>query len=449
MLNIVIVGRPNVGKSTLFNRLIKKDLSIVSEEAGTTRDYKEYEAEIADIKFKLTDLAGLDFSKKDKIILLINKFIHKCIDNSNIILMVIDANVGITSDDVKISNLLRKTNKPVILLGNKSEKKNIQFKVSEGWSLGLGPPIVFSALHGIGIDDLYERIKEFENKKTILNLKKLPTNIHNNPSIKIAFVGKPNTGKSTLINKLLGYERMITSKESGTTHDSIELAFKWKNNNFTLIDTAGMRKKSKLKEDLEYRFVGSSLKAIKHTNIAILVVDGTDELNKQDLSIARWIIEEGRALILCINKWDLIINKQEVFNNFYKRLQRSLPDMSKSQIVKSSGLLGLGIDEILNLSVDIYKNWNERLTTSILNNWFSKIIEDHPPPLASSKKRIKLQYISQVKSRPPTFVIFSNYSDDLPNSYITYIKSKLRDHFQLFGVPLRIKIRKKKNPYIN
>ena len=449
MLNIVIAGRPNVGKSTLFNRLIKKDLSIVSEEAGTTRDYKEYEAEIADISFKLTDLAGLEFSKKDKIIGLVNKLIHRCIDKANIILMVIDANVGITSEDVKISNLLKKTSKPVILLGNKSEKKNIQFKVSEGWSLGLGPPIVFSALHGIGIDDLYERIKELENKKTILKQKPQLINTNNRESIKIAFVGKPNTGKSTLINKLLGYERMITSNQSGTTHDSIELAFKWKSNNFTLIDTAGMRKKSKLKKDLEYRFVGSSLKAIKHTNIAILVIDGTDELNKQDLSIARWIIEEGRALILCINKWDLIIHKQEVFNNFYKRLQKSLPEMSKSQIVKSSGLLGSGVDELLNLSIDIYKNWNERLKTSMLNDWFSKIIEGHPPPLAASKKRIKLQFISQVKSRPPTFVIFSNYSNDLPNSYVTYIKSKLRDHFQLFGVPLRIKIKKKNNPYVN
>jgi len=447
MLNIIIVGRPNVGKSTLFNRLIKKNLAVISEKAGTTRDYKEFEAEIADIKFNLTDQAGFEFDQKDKVISFINKSIYLNIEKADIIIMVFDSVVGITSEDKKISKILKKYNKEIILLGNKSENNNIQYRVSEGWSLGLGEPIAFSALHGVGIDELYNRIKEFITPEKEQDFPKSINEKNKNPHIKITFVGKPNTGKSTLINTLLGYERLVTSPESGTTHDSIEMNFEWNKIQFTLIDTAGLRRKSKVKESLEYKIVGASLKAIKNTNIAILVVDGTEDLNKQDLSIARWVIEEGRALILCINKWDLIIKKQEVFNKFFNRLQRSLPEMSKSQIIKSSGKIGLGIDEILKLSVVLYDNWNERLKTSILNNWFAKIIEDHPPPLAKSGKRIKLQYISQVKSRPPTFVVFANFSDDLPDSYIRYIKSKLTDNFELYGVPLRLKIRKKKNPY--
>ena len=447
MLNIIIVGRPNVGKSTLFNRLIKKNLAVISEKAGTTRDYKEFEAEIADIKFNLTDQAGFEFDQKDKVISFINKSIYLNIEKADIIIMVFDSVVGITSEDKKISKILKKYNKEIILLGNKSENNNIQYRVSEGWSLGLGEPIAFSALHGVGIDELYNRIKEFITPEKEQDFPKSINAKNKSPHIKITFVGKPNTGKSTLINTLLGYERLVTSPESGTTHDSIEMNFEWNKIQFTLIDTAGLRRKSKVKESLEYKIVGASLKAIKNTNIAILVVDGTEDLNKQDLSIARWVIEEGRALILCINKWDLIIKKQEVFNKFFNRLQRSLPEMSKSQIIKSSGKIGLGIDEILKLSVVLYDNWNERLKTSILNNWFAKIIEDHPPPLAKSGKRIKLQYISQVKSRPPTFVVFANFSDDLPDSYIRYIKSKLTDNFELYGVPLRLKIRKKKNPY--
>ena len=447
MLNIIIVGRPNVGKSTLFNRLIKKNLAVISEKAGTTRDYKEFEAEIADIKFNLTDQAGFEFDQKDKVISFINKSIYLNIEKADIIIMVFDSVVGVTSEDKKISKILKKYNKEIILLGNKSENNNIQYRVSEGWSLGLGEPIAFSALHGVGIDELYNKIKELITPKKEQDFPKSINTQNINPNIKITFVGKPNTGKSTLINTLLGYERLVTSPESGTTHDSIEMNFEWNKVQFTLIDTAGLRRKSKVKESLEYKIVGASLKAIKNTNIAILVVDGTEDLNKQDLSIARWVIEEGRALILCINKWDLIIKKQEVFNKFFNRLQRSLPEMSKSQIIKSSGKIGLGIDEILKLSVVLYDNWNERLKTSILNNWFAKIIEDHPPPLAKSGKRIKLQYISQVKSRPPTFVVFANFSDDLPDSYIRYIKSKLTDNFELYGVPLRLKIRKKKNPY--
>ena len=442
MLNIVIVGRPNVGKSTLFNRLIKKNISIISEKAGTTRDYREFDAEIADIKFNLTDHAGFEFNQKNQLISFINKSIYKNLEKANIILMVFDSVVGVTSEDKKISKILKKFNKPTILLGNKSENASVKYQVSEGWSLGLGTPIAFSALHGVGIDELYSRINEFttpQKEQDLLSNK--------NQNIKIAFVGKPNTGKSTLINTLLGYERLVTSSESGTTHDSIEIDFEWNKNKFKLIDTAGLRRKSKVKENLEYKFVGASLNAIKNTNIAILVLDGTEDLNKQDLSIARWVIEEGRALILCINKWDLIEKKQEVFNNFFSRLKRSLPEMSKSQIIKSSGRVGIGIDELLQLSVEIYENWNKRLKTSVLNNWFEKIIQNHPPPLSKSGKRIKLQYISQVKSRPPTFVIFGNFSDDLPGSYLRYIKSKLTDYFKLYGVPLRIKIRKKKNPY--
>ena len=240
---------------------------------------------------------------------------------------------------------------------------------------------------------------------------------------------------------------MITSSLSGTTHDAIDINIVWGNNNFTFIDTAGMRKKSKIKEGLEYKFVGSSLRAIKLTNIAILVLDSTEKLNKQDLSIARWVIEEGRALILCLNKWDLINEKQKTFNNFLMRLKRSLPEMEHSKIIKTSGRLGLGINDIFEVSTRVFKQWNRRLQTSALNNWFVRVLQEHPPPLVNGR-RIKLQYISQVKSRPPTFVIFCNNPDGLPSSYSRYLKSKLRENFSFDGVPLRINLRKKKNPYI-
>ena len=448
MMNIVIVGRPNVGKSTLFNRLINKKLSIVSEIQGTTRDYKEFETSIADLKFKITDLAGFEFDFKDELIKSINNMIYDQIKKANLIIMMFDANIGITSEDTRISKFLKKYNKIVILLGNKSEKLNSKYNVSEGWSLGFGEPIPFSAVHGIGVDELYERIKK-EVKRPILNLdKKIEENNSNKKSsIKITFIGKPNTGKSTLINRLLGYNRVITSSLSGTTHDSIEMDFVWKNYEFTIVDTAGMRKKSKIKEELEYKFVGSSLQAIKLTNIAVLVLDSSEELNKQDLSIARWVIEEGRALILCLNKWDLIQEKQKTFDKLLSRLNRSLPNMTHSKIVKTSGKLGLGIDNIFEVAIEVYNKWNRRLQTSALNNWFGKVLEEHPPPM-SGGKRIKLQYISQVKSRPPTFIIFCNNPDGLPDSYIRYLTSKLRENFNFEGVPLRINLRKKKNPYV-
>ena len=448
MINIVIVGRPNVGKSTLFNRLINKRLSIVSEIEGTTRDYKEFKTSIADLKFKITDLAGFEFDLKDDLIKSINNIIYNRIEKASLIIMMFDANIGLTSEDIRISKFLKKYNKVVILLGNKSEKLNSKYYVSEGWSLGFGEPIPFSALHGDGIDELYERIKKEVNRPLFDKDEEIEDN---NPSkqssIKITFIGKPNTGKSTLINNLLGYNRMITSSLSGTTHDSVEIDFVWKNSKFTIVDTAGMRKKAKIKEELEYKFVGSSLQAIKLTNIAVLVLDSSEELNKQDLLIARWVIEEGRALILCLNKWDLIREKQITFNKFLSRLNRSLPDMRHSKIVKTSGKLGSGIDDIFEVAIEVFNKWNRRLKTSILNGWFVKVLEDHPPPM-SGGKRIKLQYISQVKSRPPTFVIFCNNPDGLPASYIRYLTSKLRENFNFEGVPLRINFRKKKNPYI-
>ena len=446
MLNIVIVGRPNVGKSTLFNRLAKKNISIVSEITGTTRDYREFETSIADLKFKITDLAGFEFNFKDELINSINDMIYEQIEKSNLIIMMFDASVGITSDDMHISKFLKKEKKIVILLGNKSEKLNSKYNVSEGWSLGFGDPIPFSAVHGNGIDELYERIKIETNRSFIVDKNEENYSIQKS-SIKIALIGKPNTGKSTLINKLLGYNRMITSPLSGTTHDAVDINIVWGNNNFTFIDTAGMRKKSKIKEGLEYQFVGSSLRAIKLTNIAVLVLDSTEKLNKQDLSIARWVIEEGRALILCLNKWDLINEKQKTFNDFLMRLKRSLPEMEHSKIIKTSGKLSLGINDIFEVSTRVFKQWNRRLQTSALNNWFVKVLQEHPPPLASGR-RIKLQYISQVKSRPPTFIIFCNNPDGLPSSYSRYLKSKLRENFGFDGVPLRINLRKKKNPYI-
>ena len=446
MLNIVIVGRPNVGKSTLFNRLAKKNISIVSEVIGTTRDYREFETSIADLKFKITDLAGFEFNFKDELINSINDMIYEQIEISNLIIMMFDASVGITSDDILISKFLKKKKKIVILLGNKSEKINSKYNVSEGWSLGFGDPIPFSAVHGNGIDELYERIK-IETNRNFTVVENKENNFTQKSSIKIALIGKPNTGKSTLVNKLLGYDRMITSSLSGTTHDAIDINIVWGNNNFTFIDTAGMRKKSKIKEGLEYKFVGSSLRAIKLTNIAILVLDSTEKLNKQDLSIARWVIEEGRALILCLNKWDLINEKQKTFNDFLMRLKRSLPEMEHSKIIKTSGRLGLGINDIFEVSTIVFKQWNRRLQTSALNNWFIRVLQEHPPPLVNGR-RIKLQYISQVKSRPPTFVIFCNNPDGLPSSYSRYLKSKLRENFSFDGVPLRINLRKKKNPYI-
>ena len=453
MLKIAIVGRPNVGKSTLFNRLTGRNLALISEQAGTTMDFREHKASIAEIEFLLTDMAGVELSDKGDLSEKINEQIVNCINETDLVFLLFDVSVGITGEDIQFAKTLKKTKKPIILIGNKSESKERALNVFEGWNLGLGKPIAFSAAHGQGINELYESIKEFLILKNKSNFGQelIESSINEdikNSHMKITFVGRPNTGKSTLVNNILGYDRMLTGPKSGITHDAIETELNWKGIPFQLIDTAGMRRKSKIFEELEYKTIGDSLRAIKFTNIAVLMLDGREKLNKQDLAIARWVIEEGRALIICINMWDVVNEKEVVFNLLKSRLERSLPQIKGVSVLKISGLLGNGVNQLMVESKKVYEVWNKRITTNVLNKWLENVTEFHPPPMAKGR-RIKLLYISQVKTRPPSFVIFSNQPSYLPISYLRYLTSKLREDFNLTSVPIRLMTRKKDNPYIN
>ena len=450
MLKIAIVGSPNVGKSTLFNRLVGKNDALISSKAGTTRDVREGLGKIGDIEFILYDMAGVETIKKDELTNQINTKIEEIIFLSDTIMLVFDSKLGITSEDVIFSRKLKKLKKNIILLGNKSEGKENTLNFMEGWNLGIGEPISISSAHGLGLNNLYEALKPFIKIHSNNKFKNYNNEEENKATLlmKVTIVGRPNTGKSTLVNNILGFDRMLTGSESGITHDAIEIPFEWKGKSFSLIDTAGMRRKSKVFEEVEYKIVGDTLKAIKFTNVAVLLIDGRDEINKQDLAIARWVVEEGRALIICINMWDLVKDHNFVFTRLLSRLERSLPQIKGVPVLKISGLLGNGIDELMNQLQYVYKLWNKRISTGKLNTWFENIKDIHPPPIVKGK-RIKLLYIVQVKARPPNFVIFANQPSYLPDSYLRYLTSKLREEFNLYGIPIRINTRKKSNPYVS
>lgn len=456
MLSVAIIGRPNVGKSTLFNRLVGKKLAIVHDMPGVTRDRKMASAKFRDLELQLIDTAGYEYSTTDNMESRMWQQTQMAIAEADICLFLFDARAGVQPYDEQFADLVRQTHKPVILLANKCEGKKQEDGIFEAYKLGLGEPIPFSAEHGLGFEDLYtllheteeEKNKQAEPKTAVLG--QIPEDFSveeaNKRPIQLAFVGRPNVGKSTLVNALLNDERMLTGPEAGMTRDAITTSWRWKGRKFNLVDTAGLRRQSKVKNSLEKMSVESTKYAADMAQVVVLVLDADAVLEKQDLTIARRVIDEGRALVIAVNKWD-IANRKEAIEQLNYKLMTSLTQVAGVPTVTISALKKEGLDKLMSAVLKVYERWNTRIPTAPLNKWFSDVQEQNPAPLGKNKRRIKLKFITQAKSRPPSFFIFSSNPEGLPESYLRYLTNSLRDTFNLGGIPIRITVRKSDNPY--
>jgi len=444
-LSIAIIGRPNVGKSTLFNRLVGKQLALVDDRPGVTRDRRDGQGKLFDLEFNIVDTAGLDDVDDKSLEGRMRQQSEIAIHEAQVILFVIDARAGVMPMDKYFANLVRKQSKTVILLANKAESKASEAGVYEAYGLGLGDPIEFSGAHGIGIDDLYEALK--------LYMDNMPEEAdefeEDDPDkpIRLAIIGQPNAGKSTLINKMIGQDRLLTGPEAGITRDAIAIDWTYKGRKIALWDTAGIRKKARVQDKLEKLSVADGLRAVKFAEVVVLLIDATVPLERQDLTIADLVSREGRAMVIAINKWDLIKNKPAELKNLQLEVDRLLPQMAGVPLITLSAETAKGMDRLMPSVLEIYAIWNKRITTAQLNKWLAFQVDQHPPP-APGGRRIKLRYMTQTRPRPPTFALFCSRPDDLPESYKRYLINGMRVDFGLKGVPIRIHVRGGKNPYV-
>lgn len=471
MFTLAIVGRPNVGKSTIFNKLAGKQLAIVDDTPGVTRDWRSADASLFHRNFKIIDTAGLEENFDDSIRGRMRKQTESGLQNANAVLFVIDGRSGLTPLDEHFADWLRRTmgkrDVPVILAVNKCENaKVVQSTIAESYSLGLGEPIQISAEHKVGFDDLYhalephfpediEQEEEQENSDNFDNLDDLEgledfefeqEEEDETKPIKIAIVGRPNVGKSTLLNTILDDERVMTGPEAGITRDAIAVDWDYEGRSLRLVDTAGMRRKSKVQDNIEKMSVDDSMRAIRLAQIVILVIDGTQPFEKQDLQIAGHVIDEGRALIVAVNKWDLVKDKKEVALDIEWKLEKSLAQVRDIKYVTLSALNGRNIKGLLQQIPDTYNYWNKRIKTAGLNKWLAAKESRNPAPLISGRQN-RLKYITQIKTRPPTFALWVSRPEKLPDSYKRYIINGLRETYDIPGVPVRLLVRKSKNPY--
>jgi len=447
---IAIIGRPNVGKSTLFNRLVGQKLALVDDEPGVTRDRREGEARLGDLAFTVIDTAGLDEGAKGSLTARMQEQTETAIRLADALMFLVDARAGLTPTDRAFADLARRAGKPVLLVANKSEGRHGEAGAMEAYALGLGEPIQISAEHGEGLGDLYDALRVLmpepaEPEESSLEPGNTDEDLASRP-IRVAIVGRPNAGKSTLINHLIGEERLLTSPEAGTTRDSIAVEVKWKGRDFRLFDTAGLRRRSRIEQKLEKLSVADALRAVRFAEVAVLLMDAQNRFEEQDLRIADLIEREGRSLVIAVNKWDLIDVKPGQISALRKDADHWLPQVAGVPIVAVSGLLGEGIDRLMQAIVEAYAVWNKRVPTSALNRWFEQAVSANPPP-AVSGRRLKLNYITQTKARPPSFVLFCTRADALPQSYLRYLVNSLREAFALPGTPVRITLREKANPF--
>ncbi len=465
---VAIVGRPNVGKSTLFNRLVGRKIAIVDDTPGVTRDRREAEGRIGDLRFRILDTAGyedrFDGSLEDRM----RQGTELAIRDADIILFMIDARAGVTPLDERFAQVLRKSGKDVHLIANKAEGKAADPGLMEAYSLGFGEPVALSAEHGLGLADLHAIVSQAVDAKEPPRLDDeflpevdidLPEDdgttedgppLRWNPKryLNVAIVGRPNAGKSTLINTMVGEERLLTGPEAGITRDSIMVPWEWEGRTINLVDTAGIRRKARVETKLEKLAVGDSLRSIQYAEVVVLLLDATIPFEKQDLALADLVYREGRAMVIALNKWDLIEDKQAALAHLREECERLLPQLRGVPLVTISGLQGRNIDRLMKAIFEIEQAWNTHLSTAKLNRWLGAVVEKHPPP-AVSGRRLKLRYMTQAKMRPPSFIIFASRSDAVPTSYLRYLTNSMRETFAMPGTPIRLWLRSGKNPYAN
>ncbi len=484
---LVIVGRPNVGKSTLFNRLVGRRLALVHDRPGVTRDRREGEGHLADLTFRVVDTAGLEDSETGTLEGRMREQTERAVATADVALMVIDARVGVTPIDEYFADLLRRSSTPIILAANKCEGTAAHAGLFEAFSLGLGDPIALSAEHGQGLEELFEALLPFEKKgpeeeqliaveqraqrsesaedapdddttddthddsfdDDLIDLEDGETFEEEDKGrpLQLAIVGRPNTGKSTLVNRLLGEDRVLTGPEPGVTRDAIPIDWDYNGRPVRLVDTAGLRRKAKVIDVVEKLSALDTLRAVDLAEVVVLVLDADAIMDKQDLTIASRVIEEGRALVIAVNKWDVASDRQGSVLRLNEKLEQSLTQVKGVPTVTLSAKTGHRVADLMETVFKVHETWNKRIPTAALNKWLDDTTQRHPPPLSKQKRRIRIRYMTQVKARPPTFVMFTSRPVDLPSSYHRYLLNDLRETFGFDGVPLRLFVRKPDNPY--
>ena len=461
---LAIVGRPNVGKSTLFNRLVGKKLALVDDQPGVTRDLREGEARLGDLRFTVIDTAALEDATDNSLQGRMRRLTERAVEMADLCLFMIDARTGVTPIDEMFADILRRKSAHVILAANKGEGSAADAGVIEAYGLGLGEPIRLTAEHGEGLNDLYSELlplsEKFEKRAdeqaplTDVTLDEdMDEEAHSyaptpDKPMQIAVVGRPNAGKSTLINKILGEDRLLTGPEAGITRDAIALRIDWNETPMRIFDTAGMRKRAKVQEKLEKLSVSDGLRAVKFAEVVVVLLDAAIPFEQQDLRIADLAEREGRAVVVAVNKWDVEEDKQEKLRDMKEAFERLLPQLRGAPLVTVSAKTGRGLDRLHAAILKAHDVWNRRVTTAALNRWLVGMLEQHPPP-APQGKRIKLRYMTQAKTRPPGFVVMCSHPEKVPESYSRYLVNGLRADFDMPGTPIRLTMRGQgdKNPY--
>jgi GTPase len=438
---IAIVGRPNVGKSTLFNRLVGRAVALVDDAPGSTRDRHEGEAKLGDLHFRVIDTAGLDHAAPGTTEERMQHQTTRALEGADAILFLIDGREGVTPLDRHFADRIRRAKRPVVLVANKAENMRSLAEVGDAFVLGLGEPVMISAEHGEGMADLFDALAPLvaaENQGHRVDEGPVP--------LRLAIVGRPNVGKSTLLNRLIGTERLVTGPEPGITRDAISVQWSWRGHPVRLVDTAGMRRRSRIEARIEKLSIAETLSAIRFAEIVVLVVDATEPLGKQDLLIAEMVEKEGRGLVLAVSKWDLVTDRRTTLEQLHQRVDVSLPQLKGLRIVTLSGLSGLGLEKLMPAVWATHQAWSKRVPTPALNRWLASVQERHPPPVVAGR-RLKLRYIAQANIHPPTFALFASKPGELPDAYRRYLVNLLREKFDLPAVPIRMMLRKGDNPY--
>jgi GTP-binding protein len=454
---IAIVGRPNVGKSTLFNRLVGKRVALVHDLPGVTRDRREGAGRLGALDFAVIDTAGLEEAPTVSLVGRMRAQTEAAIAAADAVLFLIDARAGVTPTDRAFADLVRKAGKPVVLVANKNEGRTQAAGVYEAYALGLGDPVAISAEHGDGLADLHDALRAAlseaagaaspaEMEKAAEQEPPAQEGVAEHRPIRVAVVGRPNAGKSTLVNRLIGTERLLTGPEAGITRDAIAVEAAWEGRDFLVFDTAGLRRRSKIEDTIEKLSVSDALEAIRFAEVVVLLMDAAAPFEEQDLRIADLVEREGRALVIGVNKWDLTASVPGAIARLRAEADHWLPQLKGVPVVAVSGMTGFGLDRLMRAVVDIHAIWNRRIATNPLNRWLTGAIAAHPPP-AVAGRRLKLNYITQPKARPPSFVLFCTRAEAVPDAYRRYLVNGLREAFDLLGTPIRLTLREKANPY--